>query len=103
VKVAFVLLEAGRDAAEVLESRKAAFDAVPLFVNCFVIGSLDRAVGSGRDNRLGSARFHVLHNGISIIAFIGHHKTGLPCTQQCQCLRAVGNLSAREEKVDGLT
>jgi hypothetical protein len=103
VKVALVLLAAGRAAAEVLASRKAACEAVRLFVNWFVIGSLAGALGSGRDQRLGSAGFPVRHNGIGLIAFIGHHKTGLPGTPQGPCLRAVGPWSAREEKVDGLS
>ena len=102
MKIDLILLEASRKPAEVLELGEAAFDPVALFVKGFVVLSFRFTIGSGRDYRLGSTRFDVLHDGIGIIAFIGQHRFGFALAQQRQRLRTVGHLPGGHEKVQGL-
>ncbi len=62
--------------AILFETREAAFNAVPLFIELLVVGPLLFAVGLGWDDRLGFLGLNVLDNGVCIIAFVGQRRFG---------------------------
>ena len=87
------------ESAEALEFAEAAFDAIALFVEVFVVFALLLAVAFGWDHGFGSHRFDVLYDGVGIVALVGQHGLGLVLAQQSDGLSTVVDLSAGDKKV----
>jgi hypothetical protein len=99
VEVGFVFLVSGGEAAEVLEAREASFDAIPLFVEVFIVFALLLAIAFGRDDRNRAHGGHMLDDGIGVVAFVGQHIADLPLSQQDDGLGAVVDLPGRHSEV----
>lgn len=65
-------VEAGGDAAPVLDAAEHSFDDVALLVDRFVVVVLDFAVFTRRDDGLGSALAQPFAQGLAVIAFVGN-------------------------------
>ena len=92
-EVGFELFVSGGEAAEVLESGEAAFDAITLFVQCFVVLALLLAVAFGWDDSDPSHACDVLNDGIAVVTLICEHRLGLALCQQVDGLGAVMDLA----------
>jgi hypothetical protein len=99
VEVGFVFLVSRGEAAEVFEAREAAFDAIALFVEVFVVLALLLAVTFGRDDGNRAHGGHMLDDGIGVVAFVGQHMADLPLSQQGDGLGAVVDLSGGHGEV----
>jgi hypothetical protein len=99
MKVDFIFLVSRGESVEVFESREAAFDAITLFVQRFIVLALLFAVPFGWDD---SSRAHgcdVFEDGIGVVAFIGQNMADLPLSQQGDGLRAVVDLPGGHAEV----
>ena len=81
MEAGFRFFVAGGESAETLEFAEAAFDAIALFVEVFVVRALHLAVSLGRDHGFSSHGFDVLHDGIRVVALVGQHGLGLALAQ----------------------
>ena len=92
LEVGFEFFVPRGEAAEVFESREAAFDAVSLFIEVFIVLALLLAIGFRRDDRDGTHRFDMLDDRIGVVALVGQHVLGRSLSQQDDGLRAVVHL-----------
>jgi len=81
MEVDFIFLVSGGEAAEVFEPREAAFDAITLFVQGFIVLTLLFAVPFGRDDRSRAYGCDMLKDGIGVVAFIGQYMADLALSQ----------------------
>ena len=81
MEAGFGFFVSGGESAETLEFAEAAFDAVALFVEVFVILALHLAVAFWRDHGFGSHGFHVLYDGVRVVSLVGQHGLGLALAQ----------------------
>ena len=81
----------------------AALDTIPLFVEGFVVLSLQFAIAFGWDHDFGSHGFHMLDDGVRVVALVGQHGLGLARAQQRDGLRAVIHLATRNQKIQRLS
>ena len=70
-----------------------------MFVEGFVVLSLQFAISFGWDHDFGFHRFHVLNDGVRVVALVGQHGLGLARAQQRDGLRAVIHLATRNQKI----
>ncbi len=92
----------GSQMAELFQAGEAAFNAVTLFIEFFIVGALLFAIGLGRNDHLASHRFDMFDDGVRVIAFVGQHRLGSSLAQQGEGLGAVVDVSTREEKAQRL-
>jgi len=99
VEVALEFFVTSGEAAEVFESREAAFDAVSLFVEGLVVLPLQFAIGLRRDDRDRTHGCDMLDDGVGIVALVGQDILGLSPFQQGDGLCAVVGLPRSYEEV----
>ena len=85
-------VEAGEDAAVVLDEAEQVLDLVALLIEVPVGRALVDAGGFGRDHRQGSARRHGLQDRVGVIGLVGDHRCGRETVEQGQGLRGVALL-----------
>jgi len=90
-----VFVVASGQAAEMLQSRKGAFDAVPLPIQGLAELPLHPAIALRGNDRFGAMGFDVLHDRIGVVPFVGNHRLGSALAQQSAGLRRVMHLSGR--------
>lgn len=100
-EVGFELFVSRGEAAEVFEAREAAFDAVALPIEIFIVAALQLPVGFGRHDGHRSHGLDVVENRLTIVALVGQHPSGLAVSQQSHRLGAVIDLPCGDEEVDG--
>ena len=89
------------ESTKTLEFAEAAFDAIALFVEIFVVFALHLAVAFGWDHGFGSHGFNVLYDGVRVVALVGQHGHGLVLAQQLNGLGTVIYLAAGDKKIQG--
>ena len=102
-EVGFEFFVAGGEAAEVFESGEAAFDAIALSIEFFIMDALLLSVGFGRDHRDRSHGLDVVEDDLAVVALVGQYPDGLACSEQIDGLGAVVDLAASDEEVDRQT
>ena len=94
-----VLVEAGADAAEILELADEALDEVPLLVRRIVAVARDDAVLLGRDGRDGLHRALDMGDGrVGIVPPIGQDSLRFHPRQERDCLRIVARRPTGQPK-----
>ena len=92
----FGFFVSGGESTEALEFAEAAFDAIALFVEVFVVLALYLAIPFGRDHGFGSHRFNVLYDGVSIVALVGvDQAAAVQLLRDCRRIRS----DARAEEI----
>lgn len=86
-----------------LQPAEAAFDAVALFVELFIVLALLLPAPAGGDDRFGLHRFDMGQDAVAVIAFVGDDGFGLTLSEQFHRLRAVIDLSGGDAEVDRLS
>ena len=100
MEVFLVFLVSGGETAEVFEFCAAAFDAISLFVEVFVVLALYFPVGLWRDHRQRAHAGDMLDDRIGVIALVGQHMAGFAFSQQPDRLGAVVGLSRCQGEVN---
>ena len=88
----------GRDASELFDELKEAFDEVAFGVEGEVAIAGDFAVRLWRDNRLDRSDFEALDEGVRIVAFVAEEGFGLRFSRKSFSLSDVVHLAAGEAK-----
>lgn len=88
------------EAAEVVEFGEAAFDAIALSVEFFIVSSLLFSVGFGGHDGNRSHGFDVVQDGLAIVALVGQRPLGLSLAEQIDGLGAVVDLATGHEEVN---
>lgn len=95
-----MLLEAGRNAAELFEIAKEAFHKVALAVEMGRDVALNAHTALRRDMRLATAVAHQFDQGAAVIPPVGDHGAGRQGVQQDRCSGLVGGLSGCDQQLD---
>ena len=96
------LVVAGGNASELLDTVEEAFDQIAALVDMPVERTGGEAMGSRRDDRLTALFRYRRHEGIRVVALVGHDKPGALILDQGTRLIDVGYLACREEMRSGL-
>lgn len=94
------LLEAGGDAAEVLELAEATFDEMPLSVKMGVERVLEGSRRIVRDDGRGALLCDGLPNVIGVVGGVSDNKLGRSAIEQRASLRGIAGLASREDEAD---
>ena len=89
---------AGGYAAKVLELIEHSLDEIAFFIEGGVIGTLNQAMPSWRNDWLRAG----VNEGVTIITSVGQNDVGAIALQQRQCLREIVSLIGREEEAQGI-
>ena len=93
------------DASELLEVCEGIFDGMSVSVNALAEGSGAATVGLGRDNGCGPDLLHnILNDGVTVVSLVrqnGDRSRAIVVSQQSLGLRAIMDLAAGEDEVDG--
>jgi hypothetical protein len=81
MEVGFIFLVSGGESAEMFEPREAAFDAIALFVQGFIVLAVLFAVPFGWDDGNRARALDMLEDGIGVVAFIGQDMADLSLSQ----------------------
>lgn len=82
------------------EFGEAAFDAIALSVEFFIVSSLLFSVGFGGHDGNRSHGFDVVQDGLAIVTLVGEHPLGLSLAEQFDGLSAVVDLATGHEEVN---
>ena len=99
-EVLFEFFLACGESAEVFESGEAAFDAIALSIEFFIVSSLLFSVGLGGHDGDRSHGFDMVEDSLAVIAFVGKHPLCLTLAKQFDGLGAVVDLAPGHEEVN---
>jgi hypothetical protein len=85
------------DASELLDAAEEALDQIAVLVDMPIERTRVDSVGAWRDDRLAALRGNCRHEGIRIVALVGHDELGGLILNQRGGLLDVGDLSCRED------
>jgi hypothetical protein len=85
-EVGFEFFVASGEAAEVLESGEAAFDAIALSIEFFIVAALLFAVGFGRDHGDHAHGLDVVEDDLAVVALVGQHPEGSAISEKIDSL-----------------
>jgi hypothetical protein len=91
------IVVAGGNASELLDTVEEAFDQMAALVDMSVERTGGEAMGSRRDDSLTALFRYRRHEGIRVVALVGHDKPGDLILDQSAGLVDVGNLTRRED------
>jgi hypothetical protein len=100
LEVLFEFVEAGGEAAELLEMGEGAFDAVALTVEGAVEAALDLADRTRRDDGGDAAFAEMIEDGVGVVALVGEHGLGAVIAEQRDRLGAVIDLAAGQPEAE---
>ena len=100
VEVLFAFVEAGGEAAELLEMGEGAFDAVALAVEGAVEAALDLADRTRRDDGGDAALVEMMEDRVGVVALVGQHRLRAVVAEQRDGLGAVIGLAAGQDEVE---
>ena len=101
-EIARRFLVARCDASELFDVIEEAFDQIAFGIEREIAGSLDLAVGLGRNHHGDRARFEAGDEVIGVIAFVAEKGSGLDLGGQCFGLGDVVGLAAGEAQREGI-
>jgi hypothetical protein len=87
------------EAAEVFEAAEAAFDAIALPIEFFVVDALLLAVRFGRYHRDRSHGVDVVKDDLTVVALVGQHSDGFSLSEQFDGLGSAVDLPASDKEV----
>lgn len=93
----------GGDTAVMFELAEITFDPVPLGIEGDVAGPGGLAVGTGRNDNLGSRCFDIINDFVGIITFVGQDSPDLKSRQKGKGLGVIGTIPGRKDKAHRIT
>lgn len=95
---------ASGDGSELFEFAEEVFDPMACFIEFFIMGALDFAVGLGRnDCRFSGVPQRLDHALVGVVALVGQQNIGLETRQQAIRSRQIAGLARREVEAGGIT